>query len=289
MKDNHRLEKIVLDPLDRKGEENTLSREEAREIYEAGFPTFEEMLEGAQKRFPLPQSAWEPFYQVLEERKNPAKSCLYRWRNTGLSVRSGVLRHKSLAVACVILLMLASFFTLVPAGQALAREGLRWSVEWMGNVLEISRSGSVSYDGEGGRIYAPEVLYPHDTVTMEFDTVSRLQRETGYTPVQVRADWLSLVRIKFQDIDREGITVLSFYETADGGKVYLTQKWDAPDMTLVENAIFRKAEILGGVPVYYAVDTLDATFAGVAVVGDSILMIGAPDEGTGLLLLEALR
>ncbi|MGE5494655.1 MAG: hypothetical protein ACM3S4_05080 [Burkholderiales bacterium] len=267
-----------------------LSRKETEQIYNSGFPTFEEMVDGAKKRFDIPLDAWSDFDKVIALRS--IKS--HRENNNGF-----IVRHKRLAIALVAILLVISFFTLIPFGRALAADFFNMIMRVLEGRIEISSENpdydkyeyvnltaeQYNMDNEGGSdsvdVNSP-IFYPNIE-----DFVSK----TGYIPVTISADWLKCQTIQSFSNEEQGLTLTIQYLTSDGFLVVLTQRWNTGQNIVfqIEDATYNKVKIFGNTELLYAIDPVDGSFNGTAVLSDSLLLIGAEKGVDVEKLLEILK
>lgn len=283
--------KILLDhPYFDCNPDAVLSLKEAERIYNTGFPAFEEMIDGAKKRFDIPLDAWSDFDKVIA--KKSAKSS--REINYGF-----IARHKKLAVAFMVILLVISFFTLIPFGRALAADFFNMIMRVIEGRIEISSENpdydkyeyvnltaeQYNVDNEGGSDSIDEnspIVYPDIE-----DFVSK----TGYTPITISADWLKCQTIQSFNNEEQGLTLTVQYLTSDGFLVVVSQRWESKqDITFkIEGATYNRTTIFNNTEFIYAIDTEDGSFNGTAVLNDSLLLIGA-EKGVNIeKLLEALK
>lgn len=282
-----RLEKrILLDhPYFECNPDVVLSHKEADELFNAGFPSFTEMIDGAKKRFDVPLNAWDKFDEVIQPKDNKFH-------------RSFFAGHKRLAIVSMVILLVISFFTLIPFGRALAADFFDMIMKIIDGRIEIT-SENLDYeryefvnlvaeqynlDNEGGSD-------PDDNLPVFYPDIKAFVSETGFEPITITADWLQCQTIQSLQNEEQGLTITIQYLTLDGFLVVVTQRWDMQQNIAfqIEDSTYHKARILGYAEIYYAIDSTDGSFAGTAVLDDSLLIIGA-EEGIDIeKLLETLN
>lgn len=282
--------KILLDHPYFDFKDVVLTRKETEHIYDSGFPTFKEMIDSAKLRFNLPLEAWASFDEVIAT----------RFTNSKQAGRKGfVIKNMRLAVVVMVLLLVISFFTLVPFGRALAVDFFEMFMRVIEGRIKITTQNSDYERYEFVNLKAEQYEKDDESdtdlidenIVIFYPDIKEFVAKTGYTPVTIAADWLKCQSIQsFNDKD-QGLTLTVKYTTEDGFLVVVTQRWnDKQNMTVqVEDAIYRKASILGSIELIYAIDPVDGSFNGIALLDDSLLMIGA-EKGVDIdLLFKALR
>lgn len=253
-----------------------LSRDEADRIFSSGFPSFEEMIEGAKKRFDLPLEAWSDYDKAIAARS--AKS----QREIRYSFFAG---HRKLAIALVVILLVISFFTLIPFGRALAYDFFNMIMRVIEGRIEISSENpdydkyeyvnltaeQYNKDNEGGSDL------PDENIPVFYPDIEDFVSKTGYIPVTISADWLKCQMIQSYYSEVQGLTLTIQYSTSEGLLVVVSQRWDTgQDIVFkVEGAVYNKATILKSTEFIYVIDPADGSFNGTAVLSDSLLFIGA--------------
>lgn len=267
-----------------------LSRNEAERIYNSGFPSFEEMISSAKKRFDIPLCVWSGFNKAIAARSAKVEQ--------EVSI-SFITRHKRLAAALMVILLVVSFFTLIPFGRALASDFFNMIMRVIGGRIEISSENpdydkyeyvnltaeQYNKDNEGGSessdVNSP-IFYPDIE-----DYVSK----TGYIPVTLSADWLKCQKIESVDDEDMGLTLTVQYMTSEGYLVVVSQRWNTDqDVVInVEGSTYNKTMILKNTKLIYAIDPADGSFNGTAVLSDSLLFIGAEKGVDFEKLLKQLK
>lgn len=249
-------------------------------IISSGFPTVRQLVEQAKTKFALPDEAWAEFdaaIAMVEQRSHSAK---HRAGRTAFG--TWIARHKKLAVACAIVLILTGFFTLIPTGRALAAQFYGFVVSIIEDRIRISNTmPSYETDASGNTaIVVTDFPDPQATAFQtNYTSIEDFTADTGLTPVTVQADTANCENIFYVTNRRIGKSLTIQYAMKDGRHVSLLQIWDE-DMditTRIEGVQYKQKEILGGKLLYYATDPKDKTFNGIAVMGDSVLEIEAED------------
>ena len=262
-----------------------LSRKEADEVFNAGFPAFSEMIGGAKERFDLPLNAWDKFDEVIQSKENK-------------SHRSFIAGHKRLAIVSMVILLVISFFTLIPFGRALAADFFDMIMKIIDGRIEITSENpdyeryefvnlvaeQYNQDNEGGSD-------PDDNAPVFYPDIKAFVSGTGYEPITIKADWLKCQTIQSLNNEEQGLTITTEYLTLDGFFVMVTQRWDTQQNIAfqVEDTTYNKATIFENTEFLYTIDSVDGSFNGMATLRDSLLFIGAEQNVDIEKLLETLN
>lgn len=268
-----RLEKRILmdHPYFEGNPDVVLSRKEADELVNAGFPSFTEMIDGAKERFDLPLNAWDKFDEAIQSKDNK-------------SHRSFITGHKRLAIVSMVILLVISFFTLVPFGRALAADFFDMIMKIIDGRIEITSENPDYERYEFVNLVAEQYNQDNqggsdldDNSPAFYPDIENFISETGFTPVTISVDWLKCQTIQSFDDEDIGLTITTQYLTLDGFFVLVTQRWDTQqNITFqTEDSTYNKATIFGNIEFFYAIDPVDGSFNGTAVLSDSLLFIGA--------------
>ena len=192
-----------LNEADRWAEENARSAEEIIALAKAKHPE-------------IPEEKWAAFDKAAaKHRKSERKAPIVH------------IRWWQVAVAAVIVIVLT--FTLVPPARAWAESVIRYIVTVFDGGIDITKEGESFIHGTP----MPEELIPSppteiDTEypnTKTYQTVSEFIQETGYCPVIVSAEDLSIKEIQYEweegAYGQLGIT----YESQNGVLFYIWQFW----------------------------------------------------------------
>lgn len=249
-----------------------LSDTAAESILQAGYPSFEEMVGAAKIRFANENVSWEIFENYRNEYKKQRQNTSSGW----------LASHKRFAVAMLLLLLTLAFFTLVPAGRSLADSFFNMIMELVGGRIEFT------YEGEKGTANPYENW--EDGETRNYESVDAFVKETGSNPFSLKANWLRCKEIKATYSLSAGFTLQVLYETDTGGKVYVTQLWGAENDLVAGTQVltYKETTLTGGEKMYHAIDPVDGTFMGTAIIGNSVVYVGAENSVDAELLIEAL-
>ncbi len=268
-----RLEKKILfdHPYFECNPEVVLSRKEAEKMFSAGFPSFTKMIDGAKERFDVPQNTWDKFDEVVQSKDNKSRP-------------SFIAGHKRLAIALMVILLVISFFALIPFGRALAIDFFDMIMKIIDGRIEITSENPDYERYEYFNLVAEQYNQDNESVSDSDDNepvfypdIDKFASETGFTPVTISADWLKCQTIQSLDNEEQGLIITIQYLTLDGFLVVVTQRWDTQQNIAfqTENSTYNKATIFGNTEFLYAIDPVDGSFSGTAVLDSALLIIGA--------------
>jgi hypothetical protein len=196
-------------------------------------------------------------------------------------------------VACIVLVIVVGFFTLVPYGRAVARGIFDYFTRVTGNVIIITEKGADtrhekygtgSEDNSGFEQSAAKDSGPADYANIETKTVYQSIEEfrlaTKLKPIELSDGGLQLVDIIEFDHLYNGKTLVTVYHHTKYGDFVLTQEWytDKSNQKESNSAFDQEAVILGNYTMYYAIDSIDQSFNGVSLLSGSILMVYASPD-----------
>ncbi|MDL2235967.1 hypothetical protein LJC07_07490 [Christensenellaceae bacterium OttesenSCG-928-L17] len=241
-----------------------LSRTDAKKLYAQGFPSAQEIIAGAKKKYShVPSEAWKVYDDVLVAQSvSISKNTL-----TGKRVVSFARRHPKLIAACLIVALLFSFFTLVPAGRALAAEVVRFIANVFGNRIEItSVEPSTTYDSETEEFY------------YEYSSFEELG-DVGVMPFILTADGLDLDSVTYEG-DFVWKRLFATYVLQDGRYIYASQIWDmeVDSSTTFNGEEYEVMQLSNGRTLYVSVDTVNGWVQGQMLTHDSYIVISVPDK-----------
>jgi len=292
-----KIRKIFLDHPYFEYKTDVMSRKEAERIFNSGFPTFEEMIEGAKKRFNLPLETWAGFDDVIALRASK-KTHRNVFRQSNTTFNGFISRHKRLAIVCMAIILLISFFTLVPFGRALVADFFNMLIRVFDGRIEITNQNP-DYDSfEYVNLIAeqydqnnPGGSESGDNEPVYYPDIEHFVEKTGLEPVTIGTDWLKCQTIESIDDADLGMVLTVHYVTKDGLAVVETQSWGkGEDVSFrVKDAIYSKTSILGNKEFIYTTDLVDGSFMGTALLDNSLLTIGAEKGVDTDLLIKAIK
>ena len=262
-----------------------LSRKEADEVFNAGFPTFTEMINGAKDRFNVSLNTWDKFDEVIQSKDKKSQN-------------SFLAGHKRLAIVSMVILLVISFFTLIPFGRALAADFFDMIMEIIDGRIEITSENPDYERYEFVNLVAEQynqdnegVSDPDDNEPVFYPDIEKFVSEAGFTPVTISADWLRCQTIQSLTDEDMGLTITTQYLTFDGFFVLVTQRWNTQQNIAfqTEDSTYNKATIFENIEFFYAIDPVDGSFNGTAVLSDSLLFIGAEKGADIEKLLKTLN
>jgi hypothetical protein len=184
----------------------------------------------------------------------------------------------------MIVIMILSFFTLVPFGRALAADFFNMIMKIIDGRIEIS-SENPDYEKYEYFNLVAEQYNEGDSDNIEenapifYPNIEEFVMHTGYTPITINTDWLKCQTIQSYKNEAQVLTLTIQYTTSDGALVVVTQQWGGVDVVIeVQNANYIKAKILNNIDLLYTKDSVDGSFNGTAVLSDSLLFVGAEKD-----------
>lgn len=244
----------------------------------------------------LPAEAWAGFYRALDEADQRA---LGGWRVKLRDAMQAIKKRRRTALASVILALVLAFFTLVPAGRAIAEGIFNYVVTIIENQLHIEQAdekalyeqrgydepdaitqeqiAEYGYDKDGNLIMEKEPIY-YDSVAA-FDTANNLDA------FKLSSDQLKTVEVIENNNIVTGKSLRTNYLANDGLSVTTIEKWYKGDgQTTAFRGEIKQKTVLDGKTMQYAIDTETGSFDGYVLLDDSILAIYA-DKGVDLDLI----
>ena len=205
---------------------------------------------------------------------------------------------KRLALICIVIILVLSFFTLIPFGRALAANFFNMVIRLFEGRIEITNQ-IPDYDKyEYVNVTAEEYdQYNNDNSNAEeneprfYADMNSFVAETELTPLTFKADWLTCKKIFSVYDDELGITLSVEYATTDGHYVLVSQRWgQGKDVVFkIEGATYNKTIILGNKEFNYAIDPADGSFVGTALLDNSLIIVGAEKGVDTEKLIDLLK
>lgn len=247
----------------------------------------------------LPAQSWSGFYEALDAADRKAAG---GWRERLRKPAQTLRRHRRLALGGLILVLAIAFFTLVPAGRAIAERIFDYVITVFDKRLEIDQSDEKALYEEHG-YDVPDVLTPEQMAEYGFDedgnfimekepvyydSVAAFESVYGLDAFAFSGGLATCDQIFETDNFFTGKTLRSFYRTADGKAINVIEQWYEGDgQTAEPRGEIRKRTVLDDRTMLYAIDAKDGTFDGYVLLDDSILQVYA-DAGVSLDLIWEL-
>ena len=243
----------------------------------------------------LPKEAWSGFYTALDDAEKRASG---DWRQRLKDAMRQLRRYRRLATGIAVLVLALAFFTLVPAGRAIAEGIFNYVVAVFDRQLMIDDAEEKAlYEANGYDVpdtMPPDVQYEEGELVIisepvYYDTVAAFEKASGLDAFELTSDELTCAEVSETDDLFAGKTLRSNYLTADGKAVTIIQQWYEGDgQTISFNGDILEHEVLGGRTMQYAIDGKSGSLDGVVLLDDSVLMVYAdagvePDFIWGLL------
>ena len=241
----------------------------------------------AEAKSSLPADSWAGFYRALDEAdRRVAGDWRTRLRDASRSLR----RHRRLAISSIILVLILGFFTLVPAGRAIAEGIFNYVIAVFDKRLEIDQADEKALYEQRG-YDEPEALtqeqiaeYGYDkdgNLIMEkepvnYDSVAAFESASGLDAFELVSDQLTCVEVMENNNIFTGKSLRTSYRTADDLSINTIEKWYKGDGQSVSfSGEIKQKTVLDGRTMQYAIDTQSGVFDGVVLLDNSILVIYA--------------
>lgn len=241
----------------------------------------------AEAKSAMPAESWAGFYRALDEADQSAAG---NWRTRLHDAARSLRRHRRIAISSLILALILAFFTLVPAGRAIAEGIFDYVITVFGSQLEIDQADEKAlYDQRGYDV--PEVLtqeqiaeYGYDkdgNLIMEkepidYDSVAAFESASGLDAFELISDKLTCVEVIENNHIMTGKSLRTSYRTADDLTVNVIEKWYKGDGQSVSfQGEIKQKTVLDGRTMEYVLDPESGSFDGIVLLDDSILEIYA--------------
>ena len=261
------------------------SAEEAEKLARGCSVSARGLVQMAQSRSALPAEAWAGFHRALDrEEERQRKRGNSRWNDMAQSL----LRHRHAAIATLLILITVAFFTLVPAGRAIAKGIFDYVIGVSGGQLEIEqREEKALYESRG--YDTPETLPPEAQESLEageelkiisdpvyFDSIADFEQTYQLDAFSFESDQLTLVEVYETNHMFTGKTLRSNYLDQNGGAVNVSEQWYTGDgNTTSSNSDFLEHTVLDGRTMHYTIDAVDGSFSGIVLLDHTILTVYA--------------
>lgn len=250
----------------------------------------------AEAQSTLPADSWTGFYRALDEAERRAAG---DWRTRLRDASRSLRRHRRLAISSIILVLILAFFTLVPAGRAIAEGIFNYVATIIENQLQIDQvDEKVLYEQRGYDV--PETLTQEQTAEygydedgnlimekepVNYDSVAAFESASGLDTFELVSSQLTCVEVVENNNIFTGKSLRTSYRTADDLSINVIEKWYKGDGQSVSfSGEIKQKTVLDGRTMQYAIDTQSGVFDGVVLLDNSILVIYA-DAGVDVDLI----
>jgi len=289
---NHRQAKsYIRDNLYLADDTFVRSAAEATKLAAACKVSARQLIYLAQASSSLPAEAWSGFHLALEKQDHVGQVKL---RERLQQTWQTLYRHRRVAFAVLLAILALSFFTLVPAGRAIAKGIFDYVIGVKDNQLEIGqREEQALYEERGYDI--PETLPPDAQESLEngeevqiesdpvyYDSIAAFEQVYNLDAFALESDQLTLVELYEKDHLFTGKTLYSCYRDANGAAINVREQWYTGDgSSTASNSEFVEHEVLDGRTMHYTIDAVDGSFSGIVLLDSTVLTIYA-DAGVDL-------
>ena len=257
------------------------SAEEAEKLAKGCSVSARGLVQMAEARSSLPAEAWAGFHHVLDREQEWQSN---RWND----MTQSLLRHRRAALATLLLLIAVAFFTLVPAGRAIAKGIFDYVIGVSGSQLEIEqRDEKALYEARG--YDTPEELPPEAQEGLEsgeelkivsdpvhYDSIAAFEEAYQLDAFSLESDQLTLAEVYETDHMFSGKTLRSNYLDQNGGAINVMEQWYTGDgSSTASNSEFLERTVLDGRTMHYTIDAVDGSFSGIVLLDHTVLTVYA--------------
>ena len=242
----------------------------------------------AQANSTLPAQAWDGFYTALDAADKRAAG---DWREKLKETTRSFRKVRRLAVGAAVLVLALAFFTLVPAGRAIAESIFSYVISVFDKQLQIDQTEEKAlYDARGYDV--PDTMPPGATYSdgelvivsdpVFYDSVAAFEAVYSLDAFELNSDQLTCVEVSETNHVFTGKSLHAVYQTPDGKTVSVIEKWYLGDgMSISARGEIKEHQVLGDRTMTYVVDSENGSFDGIVLLNNSILQIYA-DAGINL-------
>lgn len=242
----------------------------------------------------LPAASWSGFYDALDAADRKAAG---GWREKLREAAQTMRRHRRLALGSLILVLALAFFTLVPAGRAIAESIFSYVITVFDKRLEIEQTDEKAlYDERGYDV--PEVMTDEQIAAIDengqvaiesepvyYNSVADFNAAYSLDAFAFASDKVTCTEVYETDHIFTGKSLWSHYETTDGKTINVIEQWYIGDgQSISVRGEIKEQTVLDGRTMQYAIDSENGTFDGVVLLDDTVLRIYA-DAGVSLDLI----
>ena len=205
---DRKIKKIISEYIYRIDGMFVRSASEAKHLAEQCSCTADELVYRAERRSDLPTGNWAGFHEALYKTANS------RGTKEPINLFIGFLRnHRRFAVAGIIILLIISFFTLVPTGRALAKEAFEIIISIFDEQLHAQQTEE------------QEDLSPIDFGALpdQFQTLEEAADQIGRPVAKLSDASYTMNRITLDKIENVMLTIRAEYSLPNGGNLILIQ------------------------------------------------------------------
>ena len=239
-------------------------------LEQEGYPDIDQVVERVKTKADWPD-------EILEELKNNVMAVRSSRKRRKLSTAFfGFLqRHHGLATACAVVLVFCTLLALFPESTTLAWQVYAAVIQVSDDKLKVQPLIQHENEADAGPADGQHGAQSGETVVQLFPSAHEFTETTGRTPFMLNASHYSCKKIEYIK-DRHGVEQLCIHYAHDGGEILTTQIWNSADDMLVNtDSRFLQFPLGDERVLYYSIDEDDGSRAGIVVLEDCMLMIGA--------------
>ena len=245
----------------------------------------------------LPLESWSGFYRALDAADRRASG---DWREKIQDAMRSMRRHRRLALAGIIIALAIAFFTLVPAGRAIAEGIFDYVITVFDKQLEIEQADEkLLYEERGYDV--PEEMPAEAKAAMDageelvlesepifYESIAAFEAVYSIDAFAFSNDRVTFVEAIETDHLFTGKSLRSSYRTAEDLSINVIEQWYKGDGQSVGiRGEIKEQTVLDGRTMLYAIDSANGTFDGFVLLDNSVLTIYA-DAGVELDLIWEL-
>lgn len=255
-----------------------LSRAEAEQRLKIeGYLSSDQIIQHAKAKIDWPDKRWDEIRKIADTAEKPEVRI---FNNKTVFVRIWR-RHRKLAVASSLVLVLAALLICAPESRAFAIQVYYSVIRLFDNRVEVQQPTQTqtgreyeSQIADGFASALEEELSPRREM-QTFTSLQEFEKATGRVPFCLHAPDIIYETSKFL-INRRNEEWLYTYYTCGDGLIVTTQVWDiVSDIGALTNDSYQLYTTNTGNEVYYNTDKIDGSFYALAQLSDSVLMVSA--------------
>lgn len=239
-------------------------------LEQEGYPDIDQVVERVKSKADWPDEIWEELKNDVMAVRSGRKR-----RRLGTAFSGFLQRHHGLATACAMVLVFCMLLALFPESTTLAWQVYAAVIQVSDDKLKVQPLIQHENEADAGPADGQHGAQSGGTVVQLFASAHEFTETTGRTPFMLNASHYSCEKIEYIK-DRHGVEQLCIHYAHDGGEILTTQIWNSADDMLVNtDSRFLQFPLGDERVVYYSIDEDDGSRAGIVVLEDCMLMIGA--------------
>ena len=248
-----------------------LSRAAAEQrLEQEGYPDIDQVVERVKAKADWPDEVWKELKNDMMAVRSGRKR-----RRFGTAFSGFLQRHHGLATACAMVLVFCTLLALFPESTTLAWQVYAAVIQVSDDKLKVQPLIQHENEVDASLTDGQHGAQSGETVVQLFASAHEFTEKTGRTPFMLNASHYSCEKIEYIK-DRHGVEQLCIHYAYNGGEILTTQIWNSADDMLVNtDSQFLQFPLGDERVLYYSIDEDDGSRAGIVVLEDCMLMIGA--------------